>query len=150
MQEVREFSPSPFLSRSLAPLLLLLLLSCSLLTTDSPVTQLNFHSFCLCMFHTPIYTLCVLSLQVTIKTNLLAELMSFLIPHHPLVSLMCCFEYSVEQHPRLLQHLHRRQDVGRKKFKYATTAVAGQDIIDVRPYAFFCLSVPTTHRVVFM
>ena len=38
-----------------------------------------------------------------------------------------------------------------KKFKYATTAVAGQDIIDVRPYAFFpYLSVPTTHRVVFM
>ena len=39
-----------------------------------------------------------------------------------------------------------------EKFKYATTAVAGQDIIDVRPYACFFsfLSVPTTHRVVFM
>jgi len=68
-------------------------------TTDSPVTQLNFHSFRLCMLHTPIHTLCV----------------SFLIPHHPLVSLLRCIEYSVEQHPRLLQHLHRRQDVGREE-----------------------------------
>ena len=49
------------------------------------------------MLHTPIHTLCV----------------SFLIPHHPLVSLLRCVEHSAEQHPRLLQHLHRRQDVGR-------------------------------------
>ena len=69
------------------------------LTTDSPVTQLNFHSFRLCMLHTPIYTLCV----------------SFLIPHHPLVSLLRCIEYSVEQHPRVLQHLHGRQDFGREE-----------------------------------
>jgi len=70
------------------------------LTTDSPVTQLNFHSFRLCTLHTPLHTLCV----------------SVLIPHHPLVSLLRCIEYSsVEQHPRLLQHLHRRQDVGREE-----------------------------------
>ena len=31
------------------------------LTTDSPVTQLNFHIFRLCMLHAPICTLCVLS-----------------------------------------------------------------------------------------
>ena len=69
------------------------------LTTDSPVTQLNFHSFRLCTLHTPLHTLCV----------------SVLIPHHPLVSLLRCIEYSsVEQHPRLLQHLHRRQDVGQE------------------------------------
>ena len=87
------------------------------LTTDSPVTQLNFHSFRLCMLRTPVPTLCV----------------SFITPHHPLVSLLRCIEYSEEQHPRLLQHLHRRQDVGREEVKYATTAVAGQDIMDVRP-----------------
>ena len=68
-------------------------------TTDSPVTQLNFLSFRLCMLRTPIYTLCV----------------SFLIPHHPLVSLLCYIEYSVEEHPRLHQHLHRREDVGREE-----------------------------------
>ena len=68
------------------------------LTNDSPVKQLNFHSFRLCMLHTPIHTLCV----------------PFITPHHPLVSLLRCIEYSVEQHPRLLQHLHRRQDVGRE------------------------------------
>ena len=68
------------------------------LTTDSPVTQLNFHSIRLCMLHAPIYTLCV----------------SFLIPHHPLVSLLRCIENSVEQHPRVL-HLHWRQDFRREK-----------------------------------
>ena len=97
---VNSFICSLYLYCSLAPLLLLLLLSCSLcLTTDPPVTQFNFHSFRLCMLHTPIYTLCV----------------SFLIPHHPLVSLLRCIEYSVEQQPRLLQHLQRRQDVGREE-----------------------------------
>jgi len=84
------------------------------LTTDSPVTQLNFHSFRLCMLHTPIHTLCV----------------SFITPHHPLVSLLRCIEYSEEQHPRLLQHLHRRQDVGREE-------------VQVRDY---CCRRPRHHR----
>ena len=66
------------------------------LTTDSPVTQLNFHSLRLCMLHTPIHTLCV----------------SFITPHHTLVLVLRCIEYNEEQHPRLLQYLHRRQDVG--------------------------------------
>ena len=71
------------------------------LTTDSPVTQLNFHSIRLCMLHTPIYTLCV----------------SFLIPHHPFGSLLRCIENSVEQHPRVLQYLHWRQDFRRHKIQ---------------------------------
>ena len=71
------------------------------LTTDSPVTQLNFHSIRLCMLHTPIYTLCV----------------SFLIPHHPFGSLLRCIENSVEQHPRVLQYLHWRQDFRREKIQ---------------------------------
>ena len=39
-----------------------------------------------------------------------------------------------------------------KKFKHATTAVTGQNIIDVRPFACFFsyFSVPTRHRVVLM
>ena len=88
------------------------------------------------MLHTPIYTLCV----------------SFLIPHHPLVSLLRCIEYSVEQHPRVLQYLHGRQDFRREKFKDAATAVSGQNRIDVRPFACFFsyFSVPTTRRVVLM
>ena len=84
------------------------------LTTDSPLTQLNFHSFRLCMLHTPTHTLCV----------------SFITPHHPLVSLLRCIEYSEEQHPRLLQHLHRRQDVGREE-------------VQVRDY---CCRRPRHHR----
>ena len=71
------------------------------LTTDSPVTQLNFHSIRLCMLHAPIYTLCV----------------SFLIPHHPVGSVLRCIENSVEQHPRVLQYLHWRQDFRRQKIQ---------------------------------
>ena len=88
-------------------------------TTDSPVTQLNFHSLRLCTLRTPLHTLCV----------------SVLIPHHPLVSLLRCIEYS-----KHWNNIHAcfnictgdRTSDG-KKFKYATTAVAGQDIIDARP-----------------
>ena len=68
------------------------------MTTDSPVTQLNFHSF-VCACSTLQFIPCV----------------SFPIPNHPLVSLLRCIEYSVEQHPRLLPHLHQRQDVGREE-----------------------------------
>ena len=104
-------------------------------TTDSPVTQLNFHSFRLCMLHTPIHTLCV----------------SFLVPIIP------WFRSSVVLNT-VWNNIHacfnictRDRTSDWKKFKYATTAVADQDIIDVRPYACFFsfLSVPT-HRVVFM
>ena len=95
------------------------------LTTDCPVTQLNFHSFFLCMHHTPIHTLCV----------------SFITPHHPLVSLLRCIEYS-----KHWNNIHAcfnictgdRTSDG-KKFKYATTAVAGQDIIDVKPLCMLLL-----------
>ena len=84
------------------------------LTTNSPVTQLNFHSFRLCTLHTPLHTLYV----------------SVLIPHHPLVSLLRYIEYSsVEQHPRLLQHLHRRQ--------------VGREEVQVRDY---CCRRPGHHR----
>ena len=96
------------------------------LTTDSPVTQLNFHSFRLCMLHTPIHTLCV----------------SFITPHHPLVSLLRCIEYSEEQHPRFNICTGDRTSDG-KMFKYATTAVAGQDIIDVRPLCMLLFFVRT-------
>ena len=81
------------------------------LTTDSPVTQLNFHSFRLCVLHTPIHTMCV----------------SFITPHHPLVSLLRCIEYSEKQHPRLLQHLHRRQDVGREEVCLLYTSPSPRD-----------------------
>ena len=129
---VREFSPVSFLvSRwqmccccnfficslylycSLAPLLLLLLLSCSLRLLILPSHNPTFIVF-VCACSTLQFIPCV----------------SFLIPHHPLVSLLRCIEYSVEQHPRLLQHLHRRQDVGREE-------------VQVRDY---CCRRPRHHR----
>ena len=106
-------------------------------TTDSPVTQLNFHSFRLCTLHTPLHTLCVF----------------VLITHHPLVSLLVVLSTAVWNNIHACFNIYTgdRTSDG-KKFKYATNAVAGQDIINVRPYACFFsfLSVLTTHRVVFM
>ena len=96
-------------------------------TTDSPVTQLNFHNFRLCMLHTPIHTLCV----------------SFLVPIIP------WFRSSVVLNT-VWNNIHAcfnictgdRTSDG-KKFKYATTAVAGQDTIDVRPLCMLLFFVRT-------
>ena len=103
------------------------------LTTDSPVTQLNFHSFRACSTLQFIPCVCPFSFPI------IPWFRSFVLLN-TVWNIHACFNICTGD----------RTSDG-KKFKYATTAVSGQDIIDVRPSACFFsyLSVPTTHRVVF-
>ena len=93
------------------------------LTTDSPVTQLNFHSFRLRMLHSPIHTLCV-----SFISPIIPWFRSFVVLNTVRNNIHACFNICTGD----------RTSAG-KKFKYWTTAVAGQDIIDVRPLCMLLL-----------
>ena len=115
---------------SLAPLLLLLLLSPNLRLLILPSHNSTYIVFvCACSTLQFIPCVCPLSLPI------IPWFRSFVVLNTVWNNIHACFNICTGD----------RTSDG-KKFKYATTAVAGQDIMDVRPYAFFYLSVPTTHR----
>ena len=85
------------------------------------------------MLHTPIYTLCV-----SFSFPIIPWFRSFVVLNTVGNNIHACFNICTGD----------RTSYG-KKFKYATTAVAGQDIIDVRPLCILFF-VRANTRVVFM
>ena len=118
---------------SLAPLLLLLLLSPSLRLLILPSHDSTFIIF-VCACSTLQFIPCV----CTFSFPIIPWFRSFVVLKTVWNNIHACFICTGD-----------RTSDG-KKFKHATAAVSGQNIIDVRPFACFFsyFSVPTRHRVV--